>query len=117
MYSPTHVLIYPTTLDFMICTKACILIVPLLYRFNIYNAGSIFWLAFSDKIHIRKASEIDSESMSIFKKLHKALLEKGIYLGPSGFEVGFISLAHTCEILDQAIIKFNEALDKAFANN
>ena len=87
------------------------------YRFNIYNAGSIFWLAFSDKIHIRKASEIDAESMSIFKKLHKALLEKGVYLGPSGFEVGFISLAHTYEILDQAIIKFNEALDKAFANN
>jgi glutamate-1-semialdehyde 2,1-aminomutase len=43
-------------------------------------------------------------------------LEKGVYLGPSGFEVGFISLAHTYEILDQAIIKFNKALDKAFDN-
>ena len=84
------------------------------YKFNIYNAGSIFWLAFSDNIHIRKASEIDSESMTVFKKLHKALLERGVYLGPSGFEVGFISQAHTYEVLDQAIIKFNEALDHAF---
>jgi glutamate-1-semialdehyde 2,1-aminomutase len=28
-----------------------------------------------------------------------ALLERGIYLGPSGYEVGFISQAHTKEIL------------------
>ena len=85
------------------------------YEFNIYNVGSIFWLAFSDNINIRKASDIDSDSMKHFKRLHKALLERGIYLGPSGFEVGFISSAHTKEVLDEAIDIFKKSLDLVFS--
>ena len=84
------------------------------YDFSIYTVGSIFWLAFSDNIRIRKASQIDSDSMEYFKKLHAALLERGVYLGPSGFEVGFISEAHTKEYLDIAIEVFKESLDIAF---
>ena len=84
------------------------------YNFSIYTVGSIFWLAFSENIHIRKASEIDADSMQYFKKLHKALLERGVYVGPSGFEVGFISEAHTKEYLDIAIQAFKESLDIAF---
>ncbi len=85
------------------------------YQFNMYTVGSIFWLAFSDNVHIRKASEIDPDSMQYFNKLHTALLERGVYLGPSGFEVGFISEAHSKEDLSQAIDAFKEALDIAFA--
>ena len=85
------------------------------YKFNIYNVGSIFWLAFSDNIFIRKASDIDSDSMEHFKKLHKALLERGVYIGPSGFEVGFISSAHTKEVLDESIEIFKESLDVVFS--
>ena len=84
------------------------------YDFSIYTVGSIFWLAFSDNIQIRKASQIDSDSMEYFKKLHAALLERGVYLGTSGFEVGFISEAHTREYLDIAIQVFKESLDISF---
>lgn len=84
------------------------------YNFSIYTVGSIFWLAFSENIQIRKASEIDADSMQYFKKLHAALLERGVYIGPSGFEVGFISEAHTKEYLDMAIQAFKESLDIAF---
>ncbi len=84
------------------------------YNFSIYTVGSIFWLAFSENIQIRKASEIDADSMQYFKRLHSALLERGVYLGPSGFEVGFISEAHTKEYLDIAIQAFKESLDIAF---
>ena len=76
--------------------------------------GSIFWLAFSDKIAIRKSSEIDPESMSYFTVLHRELLNRGIYLGPSGFEVGFISEAHTEKDLLKAAEAFKEALDITF---
>ena len=41
-------------------------------------------------------------------------LERGIYLGPSGYEVGFISQAHTKEILAEAAKGFCEALDEVF---
>jgi glutamate-1-semialdehyde 2,1-aminomutase len=84
------------------------------YTFNMYHVGSVFWLAFSEKIIIRKSSEIDADSMKYFTKLHAALLERGVYLGPSGYEVGFISEAHTNEQLDKAIAVFKESLDVAF---
>lgn len=86
------------------------------YTFNMFNRGSIFWLAFSDKVAIRKSSEIDADSMKYFTKLHAALLERGVYLGPSGYEVGFISAAHSMADLDIAVQAFKEALDIAFAD-
>jgi len=84
------------------------------YTFNIHQMGSIFWLAFSDEINIRKSSQIDGDSMNYFTVLHRELLERGVYLGPSGFEVGFISEAHTVEDLKHAANAFKEALDIAF---
>ena len=84
------------------------------YSFNIFRRGSIFWLAFSDEVHIRRSDQIDPDSMAYFSTLHAALLERGVYLGPSGYEVGFVSAAHTDEDLDRASHRFIEALDVAF---
>lgn len=84
------------------------------YRFNIFSRGSIFWLAFSDQITIRKSNEIDPASMKYFTILHRALLERGIYLGPSGYEVGFVSAAHSKADIETAISAFKEALDLAY---
>ena len=55
------------------------------YNFNIFRRGSIFWLAFSDAVHIRRSDQIDPDSMAYFSTLHAALLDRGIYLGPSGY--------------------------------
>lgn len=84
------------------------------YRFKIVTIASIFWMKFDSDQEIRRADEIKGD-MSSFKKLHKSLLEKGVYLGPSGFEVGFISHVHTKNILDEAAEKFCEALDEIYA--
>jgi len=81
------------------------------YNFEIFAIGSIFWLAFSKKESIRRADEIDGETMNDFKRLYSVLLEKGIYLGPSGYEVGFISSAHSEAILMECAEKFCSALD------
>ena len=85
------------------------------YLFNIHQMGSIFWLTFSDQVSVRKSSQIDPESMNYFTILHKELLERGIYLGPSGFEVGFISAAHKENDLELAANAFIESLDIAFS--
>jgi len=50
----------------------------------------------------QSAKEIDADSMKHFRKLYHELLERGIYLGPSGYEVGFVSEAHTEEDLKKA---------------
>ena len=80
---------------------------------KIYSVGSIFWIAFTDKEHIRSAEEIDADSMKYFRILHKELLERGIYLGPSGYEVGFVCEAHTKEDLITTAKAFAEALEIA----
>ncbi|MEZ4922222.1 MAG: glutamate-1-semialdehyde 2,1-aminomutase [Crocinitomicaceae bacterium] len=84
------------------------------YTFEVFTVGSIFWLAFSDAEAIRSSAEIRAESMEDFKKLYAILLDKGIYLGPSGYEVGFVSKAHTAEILNDVAVKFCAALDELF---
>lgn len=84
------------------------------YPLTIPHIGSIFWLAFSRQT-IRAAHEIDGNSMQYFKALHKLLLERGIYLGPSGYEVGFVSTAHTVAELDAAAQIMCDCLDIVFA--
>ena len=58
-------------------------------------------MAFSNK-PVKTASDIDPDSMKYFKEMHSQLLEKGIYMGPSGYEVGFVSEAHTKKELKKA---------------
>lgn len=81
------------------------------YNFEVVTIGSIFWLSFDGKKRIQRADQINND-MSSFNILFNALLERGIYLGPSGYEVGFISQAHSKEILVQAATAFCEALDQ-----
>jgi glutamate-1-semialdehyde 2,1-aminomutase len=81
------------------------------YKFNMFSVGSIFWVTFSDQKAIRRSDEIDSEEMQKFAPFHRSLLEQGIYLGPSGYEVGFVSAAHTSEDLDRTIAAMQHALD------
>ncbi len=81
------------------------------YSFKVFSIGSIFWFAFTDALSIQSAEEIIPESMNYFKILHKELLERGVYLGPSGYEVGFVSEAHTPEILHGVQRVVMECLD------
>ncbi len=84
------------------------------YKFKVFSIGSIFWFAFSDQESIRKAEDIDPASMDKFKKLHRELLNRGVYMGPSGYEVGFISSAHTKTDLEKTKRAIFESLDLVF---
>jgi glutamate-1-semialdehyde 2,1-aminomutase len=83
------------------------------YNFELITVGSIFWLSFDGKKSIRRADQIDSD-MEGFKKLFSALLSRGVYIGPSGYEVGFISQAHTKEHLTVAASAMCDALDEVY---
>ncbi len=83
------------------------------YEVNIQQIGSIFWIAFS-KDRIQAADQIDPASMEKFKVLHHELLQRGLYLGPSGYEVGFVSAAHTTVDLKEAAGLICESMDVVF---
>ena len=46
-----------------------------------------------------------------FKRFFHTMLEQGVYLAPSAFEAGFMSLAHTDEDIERTLA----AADMAFA--
>ena len=35
--------------------------------------------------------------------MHRALIDRGVYLAPSGWEVGFVSAAHTDDDIDATV--------------
>ncbi len=83
------------------------------YSLQVPHIHSIFWLSFS-RDRIFRADQIESSGMEKFKILHHELLQRGVYLGPSGYEVGFVSAAHTDADLDETVGKMAEALDVVF---
>lgn len=86
------------------------------YKFKVFQIGSIFWFAFTDQEKIQRAEDIDASSMEKFKIMHRELLNRGIYLGPSGYEVGFVSAAHSKIDLEKAKRAIFESLDIVFKN-
>ncbi len=79
---------------------------------HIQRIGSIFWFAFA-KETIRRSDQIPEESSEIFRKMYSYLLNNGVYLGPSSYEVGFVSAAQTTETLAKA----GEIIKKAITHS
>ena len=77
------------------------------YRFN--RVGSMFCLFFTDR-EIINVDDVMKQDLELFKKFFWGCLDKGIYLAPSPYETGFISLAHTEADLDDTLTVFGEVL-------
>jgi len=84
------------------------------YPLKVFSMGSIFWFSFSELQEVSRADQIDPAGMEHFKKMYPMLLERGVYMGPSGYEVGFVSQAHTDEVLDASRRVIMECLDAVF---
>ncbi len=84
------------------------------YKLKVFSIGSMFWFAFTEKEKIQSADDIDASSMEKFKQFHRELLNRGVYFGPSGYEVGFISSVHTKTDLERAKRLIFESLDVLF---
>jgi len=87
------------------------------YQFKVFTIGSIFWFAFTSDEKVQTSEAIHPKSMDKFKIMHRELLNRGVYLGPSGYEVGFVSTAHTKTDLEIAKRAIFESLDIVFKTN
>ncbi|MEX2595282.1 MAG: glutamate-1-semialdehyde 2,1-aminomutase [Salibacteraceae bacterium] len=87
------------------------------WPFHMFHIGSIFWISFSNKNKVQSTSEIDPNSAERFKVFFDELLEQGVYVGPSSYEVGFVSAAHTEEDMEKAADAMIAALSKAYESN
>jgi glutamate-1-semialdehyde 2,1-aminomutase len=73
---------------------------------QVIRVGSIVWLSFQEGDAPRSAEVLDQNAGARFAPLFHAMLERGVYMPPSAFEVMFLSLAHTPE----DVSKFARAL-------
>jgi glutamate-1-semialdehyde 2,1-aminomutase len=76
---------------------------------QVQRVGSMFTLFFSDTpvTDLASATACDHER---FARYHRAMLEAGVYLPPSGYEACFLSAAHTQSEIDHLLASHAEAL-------
>ncbi|HBO38578.1 MAG TPA: aspartate aminotransferase family protein, partial [Pasteurellaceae bacterium] len=79
--------------------------------FTVNYVGGMFGLFFTDKTEVTRYQDVMACDTEKFKIFFHSMLEQGVYLAPSAFEAGFMSLAHNNEDIDRTLI----AADNAFA--
>ena len=78
-------------------------------KFCARSVGGMFGIYFSE-LPPNSFDEIMNSDREKFNKFFHSMLEQGIYFGPSAFEAGFVSAAHTEKDIDDTI----EACRRAF---
>lgn len=68
--------------------------------YQIIRFGSLFY-PISTYHKITKIGDLPGNMGERFKKLFETFLNKGIYLAPNGYEVGFVSLAHDSNVQEE----------------
>ncbi len=77
------------------------------YQFN--RVGSMFCLFFTDQEIINLDSVMTADSAT-FRKFFTSMLDQGIYVAPSPYETGFISVAHGDDEIDATLVAMENAL-------
>jgi glutamate-1-semialdehyde 2,1-aminomutase len=77
------------------------------------RAGSLFWFVpdGGDAV-IRSNRQIPESVGRLYPDIFHALLERGIYLPPSPYEVGFLSTAHTAKDIEQLAVAMSAVMQK-----
>ncbi|HEI8862067.1 TPA: glutamate-1-semialdehyde 2,1-aminomutase [Morganella morganii] len=80
--------------------------------FVVNHVGGMFGLFFTDAPAVTCYQDVMNCDVERFKKFFHLMLQQGIYLAPSAFEAGFISIAHSDEdirkTIDAAAYAFSE---------
>ncbi|QLB18249.1 glutamate-1-semialdehyde 2,1-aminomutase [Mannheimia granulomatis] len=78
---------------------------------TVQYVGGMFGLFFTEQKAVNNFQEVMKCDAAKFNRFFRLMLEQGVYLAPSAFEAGFMSLAHS----DADIAHTLDAADKAFA--
>ncbi|QLB20952.1 glutamate-1-semialdehyde-2,1-aminomutase [Vespertiliibacter pulmonis] len=78
---------------------------------TVQYVGGMFGLFFTEKNKIERYQDVMQCDVQAFNTFFHKMLEKGIYLAPSAFEAGFMSLAHS----DEDIAFTLQMAEQAFA--
>ena len=73
-------------------------------KISVHSArvGSMFSMFFTDK-EVTDYTTAKTSDTARFSKYFSSMLKNGVYLAPSQFEAGFVSLAHSDKDIDRTI--------------
>ena len=80
-------------------------------EWSVVRTGSILWLALQEGEPPLRFEDIRPESAEIYAALHGALLDRGVSLAPSAYEVMFVSLAHDPGVIEATVEAFAGAVE------
>nr|WP_136251401.1 glutamate-1-semialdehyde 2,1-aminomutase [Ningiella ruwaisensis] len=75
-------------------------------------AGSMFGIFFTEEEHVTNYQQAINCNTKQFNQFYHAMLDNGVYLAPASYEAGFVSKAHTSDIVADTL----NAADIAFAS-
>ena len=82
---------------------------------DVARVGSVLWVCLQDGPAPRAFHLVRSEGAAIYSKLHRRVLDAGVWMAPSAYEVAFVSLAHDEAAIDRCIDAFSAGLDAVAA--
>ena len=69
---------------------------------DVIQQGSIFWIRRQAASPVRRPDLIPAGNSDWFSRFFHAAIDRGVYLPPSSYEVGFVSMAHDVGVLGTA---------------
>ena len=67
------------------------------------HLGGMFGLVFTGDGPVRTYAQVAAADIERFKAFFHGMLAEGVYMAPSAFEAGFVSIAHSDDDLDETI--------------
>jgi glutamate-1-semialdehyde 2,1-aminomutase len=72
--------------------------------------GSMFWIAWLTDTQPRSAEALEGKAADVYAGVFHSLLDQGVAMAPSAFEIAFLSLAHTRRDVDRLAMALRTAL-------
>jgi glutamate-1-semialdehyde 2,1-aminomutase len=79
-------------------------------------SGSMFGLFFTTEQNVSNYKQATSCNTAQFNRFYHGMLDQGVYLAPASYEAGFVSAAHTPEIIQQTLDIADKVLADVAAN-
>jgi len=80
------------------------------FPLHLVRLGSLLWLSLHDEPTLRRAGTLSAQAAARFRKIFHAMLDRGVYIAPSAYEVIFVSLAHCEDDLQRFAASLSESI-------
>ncbi|HEU4665677.1 MAG TPA: glutamate-1-semialdehyde 2,1-aminomutase [Dokdonella sp.] len=84
--------------------------------FSVNRICGMFGLFFTDAEKVETYAQATACDVALFNRFFHAMLKRGVYLAPSAFEAGFVSIAHSEDVIAATIEAARAAFREAAAS-